>query len=65
MAYKADGCDASNKLPKYQRSITGAELVHTYLLKITRTVNTGVRVSGSGSGSSERPATGQILPRGK
>jgi len=64
MAYRCDGCDSASKMPKYKRSATGAELNPAYLIKTARVINTGVRVSGGGGGS-ERPATGQILPRGK
>jgi hypothetical protein len=63
MAYKVDGCDTANKLPKYQRGKDGSQNTATSYIKITRIINTGFRVSGGGSGS-VRPETGQILPRG-
>jgi hypothetical protein len=65
MAYRCDGTDSANKLTKTKRNITGGvgfSLRGT--IKTKRIINTGVRVSGGGGGS-VRPATGQILPRGK
>ncbi|MFA5036903.1 MAG: hypothetical protein WC479_06980 [Candidatus Izemoplasmatales bacterium] len=63
MAYKVDGCDVASKLPKYQRGKVGSQHTAQSYIKIVRVINTGVRVSGGGSGS-VRPETGQILPRG-
>ena len=62
MAYKCDGSDAANKMPKYKRTKTGAGLNYSFLIQTVRIINTGVRITGGGG--TVRPATGQILPRG-
>jgi hypothetical protein len=43
--------------------ITGCDRANK-MPKLKRTINVGIRVSGSGTGSA-RPASGQMFPRGK
>jgi hypothetical protein len=61
MAYRCDGNDSSNKMPKYVRTKNGCETLIIGMIKTKRIINTGVRVSGSGNA---RPLTGQLYPRG-
>jgi hypothetical protein len=56
---------SSSQIVKYKRSITGNEMLSSSYMKYKRAVHTGEKVIVIGGGGSERPATGQIFPRGK